>query len=227
MYSELDSITSWILFHIVHFHRTFPSITPWKKIASISNEYQLQLAFQTFEKDPQLNVRKATQLYNILHSTLSTQINNISTYTTTITNSRKLTALKEEIIVREVLDLDSRRFPPQMHDIEDITNRLLAIYDAIHIGPHWTFNFVKRQSKLRTYWNRPYDYQKAQYEDPEIIEVWFQLFQNVVAKYNIIKSDIWNFDETGFLISQIISTFVVILYDRYRKVKIIQSGNWK
>ena len=104
-------------------------------MASISNEYQLQLAFQTFEKDLQLNIRKATRLYNIPHSTLSIRINGISIYITTITNSRKLTTLKKEVIVRKVLDLDSQRFPPRIHDIEDIANRLLATRDTIYVGP--------------------------------------------------------------------------------------------
>jgi len=68
-------------------------------MTSTSNEYQLQLAFQAFEKDPQLNIHKVIRFYNILHSTLSIRINSISIYTTIIINSQKLTALKEEVVV--------------------------------------------------------------------------------------------------------------------------------
>ncbi|SRR6266566_4226020 len=100
---------------------------------STSNEYQLQLVFQAFEKDPQLSVYKVIRLYNIFHSILSIRINNVSTYVIIIANSRKLTVLKEEVIVQEVFDLDSRRFPPRMYDVEDIVNRLLAIYNAIYV----------------------------------------------------------------------------------------------
>src|SRR6266566_7265055 len=103
-------------------------------MASTSNEYQLQLALQTFEKDPQLNVRKAVRLYNILHSTLSIRINSISTHAITITNSQKLTILKKEVIVREIFDLDSQGFLPRIYDIKDIVNRLLTIYDTIRVG---------------------------------------------------------------------------------------------
>jgi len=131
---------------------------------------------------------------------LSIRINDVSIHATTIANSRKLTALKEEVVVREVFDLDSRGFPPRIHNIEDITNRLLTTYNTTYIGPHWASNFVKRQPELRTRWNRPYDYQKVQYEDLEIIGAWFRLFQNMVVKYSIMESDIWNFDETGFFI---------------------------
>ena len=104
-------------------------------MTSTSNECQLQLALQTFEKDPQLSIRKAIRLYNILHSTLSTRINDIFIYVITIANSQKLTTLEKEIIVREVFDLDLRGFPPRIYNMEDIANRLLAIYDAIYIGP--------------------------------------------------------------------------------------------
>src|SRR6266699_7186359 len=111
-------------------------------MVSTSNEYQLQLVFQTFEKDLQLSVRKVAQLYNIFHSILSTRINGISTRTIIIVNSRKLIVLKEEIVVRKVFDLDSQRFPLWIYNMKDMANRLLAICDAIYVGPRWAFNFV-------------------------------------------------------------------------------------
>src|SRR6266566_8421575 len=111
-------------------------------MTSTSNECQLQLAFQTFEKDPQFSVRKVVRLYNILHSTLSTRINGVSTRATIMANSRKLTALEDEVVVREVFDLDSRGFPLWMYDVEDMANRLLATCDTIRVGLRWVFNFV-------------------------------------------------------------------------------------
>ena len=68
-------------------------------MASTSNEHQLQLAFQTFEKDPQLNIYKATRHYNIFRTTFFNRINDRFIYTNIITNSQKLTVLKKEIIV--------------------------------------------------------------------------------------------------------------------------------
>ncbi len=118
----------------------------------------MQLAFQAFEKDSQLSIRKAARFYNILHSTLSTRINGVSIRVITMANLRKLTVLEENIVVQEILDLDSRGFPFRMYDVKDIANRLLTIYDAIYVGPRWTSNFVKRQPELCTRWNHPYDY---------------------------------------------------------------------
>ena len=94
----------------------------------------MQLVFQAFEKDPQLNIRELIQFYNILRMTLSARINDRSTHIDTMLNLRKLTALEEKVVVREVFDLDLRGFLPQMYNIEDIVNRLLAIYDTIYVG---------------------------------------------------------------------------------------------
>ncbi len=103
-------------------------------MASTSNENQLQLVFQTFERDLQLSINEAARFYNIPRTTLSARIKGRSIYIDAMANSRKLTALKEEVVVQKVLNLDSRRFPPQIYDIENMANRLLATYNAMYIG---------------------------------------------------------------------------------------------
>ncbi|SRR6266699_3439652 len=104
-------------------------------MASTSNECQLQLVLQTFEKNPQFNICKTIRFYNIFHSILSIRINDVSIYVITIANSQKLTALKEEVIVREIFDLDLQGFPSRIYDVKNMANRLLTIYNTIRIGP--------------------------------------------------------------------------------------------
>jgi len=86
MYNERANITSEPLFRIVHLYRTFSSITLWKKMTSTSNECQLQLVLQTFEKDPHLNIHEVVRLFNILRTILTYRINNRSIYTDIIPN---------------------------------------------------------------------------------------------------------------------------------------------
>ncbi|XP_044715220.1 fot5 transposase [Hirsutella rhossiliensis] len=86
-----------------------------------------------------------------------------------------------------------------------MANRLLAERDAPSVGKRWASNFVKRQPQLRTRFFRRYDYKRARCEDPEIIRGWFALVRNTIAKYGVAESDIYNFDETGFMMG-IIST---------------------
>lgn len=114
-------------------------------------------------------------------------------------NSAKLTNLEEEAMLRHVLDLDLRGFSPRLTDVEDIANLLLADRDAGRVGKCWALNYVMRQPELKTRLNRPYDYQRALCEDPEKIQAWFDLVRNMQAKYGIEDTDVYNFDETGFM----------------------------
>jgi hypothetical protein len=86
-----------------------------------------------------------------------------------------------------------------MSVVEDMADRLLATRDALRVGTRWASNFVKRRLELRTRFQRKYDYQRAKCEDPEVIRSWFKLVQNTIAKYGINDADIYNFDETGFM----------------------------
>jgi hypothetical protein len=49
--------------------------------------------------------------------------------------------------------------------------------------------------------------------------------RNTVAKYEIADTDIYNFDETGFMIDQITASMVVTSSDRRGKLKLAQPGN--
>jgi hypothetical protein len=194
-------------------------------MSTASNEAQIQLALQALENDPDLSVRKAAVLYSVSRKTLGRRSRGKPARIDTTANSRNLDVLEEQVIIRRVLDLYEQGFAPGYSVVEDMANLLRQTRGASRVGQHWARNFVQRQPELRTRWSRPYDYQRAKCEDPEIICAWFDLFRNVVAKHGILESDIWNFDETGFLMGQISSTLVITSSDGRTKAKKIQPGN--
>ena len=49
------------------------------------------------------------------------------------------------------------------------------------------------------YFNCIYDFQRALYEDPELIGMWFRLVENMRAKYGVVDGNFYNFNETGFI----------------------------
>ncbi|OBS16539.1 hypothetical protein FPOA_12858 [Fusarium poae] len=106
-----------------------------------------------------------------------------------------------------------------------MANSLLADRDASPVGKRWAHNFVKRQPKLKTRFFRRYGYQRAKCEDPTIIRGWFKLVQNIIAKYGIDLTDIWNFDETGFMMGIIASGMVVTGSERLGRPKSVQPGS--
>jgi hypothetical protein len=192
---------------------------------AIQKEAQVQLALQALKNDPKLTIRKAAKQYSAPYTTLSRRYHGIPSRTDTIANYRNLDLIEEEVIVRRVLDLYEQGFSPGYSVVEDMANLLRKTRGASRVGKHWAANFVRRQPELRTRRSRPYDYQRAKCEDPEIIGAWFELFRNMVAKHGILESDIWNFDETGFLMGQISPTLVVTSSEGRGRAKKIQPGN--
>jgi hypothetical protein len=140
-------------------------------------------------------------------------------------NSRKLSNEEEDMIVQFLLDLDSRGFPSRPRFVEEMANSLLADRNAPPVGTRWAHNFIKRQPELKTRVFRRYDYQRAKCEDPDIIRGWFRLVENTIAKYGIRSDDIWNFDETGFIMGLMQSGMVVTAAERQGKPKSVQPGN--
>ncbi len=63
------------------------------------------------------------------------------------------------------------------------------------------------------------------YKDPELIGAWFRLVENIQAKYSIVDSDFYNFNETSFLMGMITPGIVVTRADRRGRAKGIQPGN--
>ncbi|TVY62364.1 hypothetical protein Focb16_v004364 [Fusarium oxysporum f. sp. cubense] len=107
-----------------------------------------------------------------------------------------------------------------------MANRLLADRETPPVGKRWASNFVKRHKKLKThFFFRKYDYQRAKCEDPTIIRNWFRLVGNVIAKYGIRPDEIYNFDETGFMMGIIASGMVVTGADIRGRPKSVQPGN--
>jgi hypothetical protein len=183
------------------------------------------LALQALQNNPKLSLRRAASIYTVSWKTLGRRQKGIQSQCDTITKSRRLTDLEEQILIQFILDLDSRGFPPRLRGVKEMADQLLADRDAPPVGTRWASNFVKRHLDLKTRFFRKYDYQRAKCEDPTIIRKWFTLVANTIAKYGIRSNDIYNFDETGFLMGMIASGMVVTGSERRSKPKSVQPGN--
>ena len=194
-------------------------------MSSTSYEARVILAIEAVQNKKKTSIRAAAKIYNVADRTIRRRLAGRPARRDTTPNSRRLTQSEEEAIVRYVLELGARSFPPRLSSVEDMANQLLRVRDAPPVGKLWAHNFVKRQPELRTRYTRRYDYQRAKCEDPKVIGEWFTLVQNVKAKYGIVDDDIYNFDETRFMIGIIFAGMVVTTSDGRGKAKLAQQGN--
>lgn len=74
---------------------------------------------------------------------------------------------------------------------------------------------------------RKYDYKRALCKDPELICGWLALVRNTIVKYGVAESDIYNFNEPGFMMGIISTGMVVTSADQHSNTKLSQPGGCK
>lgn len=189
------------------------------------NEADMLLAILAINQQQIRSVNRAAATFNVPETTLRDRRAGIAARRDCQPLSKKLTKLEEEVIIKHILDLDSRGFAPTLRAVRDMADKLLAERGSGQVGQQWPRNFVKRTDSLTTRFNRPYDRQRALCEDPEAIQDWFDLIARTKAAYGICDEDTFNFDETGFLMGKISSQLVVTGSERRGRPKAIQPGN--
>jgi hypothetical protein len=92
--------------------------------------------------------------------------------------------------------MDSRGYALRVSDVRRKANILLtecvrgtSITPPI-IGVNWATQLVHRRADLRSDYFRKKDYQRALCKDLKIIQKWFDLVRNVVAKYGVVNDDV-------------------------------------
>ena len=63
------------------------------------------------------------------------------------------------------------------------------------------------------------DYQRILCEDPKQYNAWFERVRTIIEEYGITEADIYNFDETGFMMGIITTSMVVTSFNRIGRPK--------
>ena len=189
------------------------------------DEAQILLAIQDIQSCKIKSIREAVKVYGVKKSTLIDRMNETTCRGDCHPNSSILSELEEQVLENYLLDKDDRGYGFKLTNVEDMANHLLNSRGAPSAGSKWAQRFIQRKSTLRMRQSRAYDFQRALCEDPDAINAWFRLVENTKAKYGIADCDIYNFDETGFMMGQIQPRLIVTRADRPGRSKAIQPGN--
>ena len=100
----------------------------------ISNEARVLLALEALQNNKKLSLKAIVKIYNIDRITLSRRRDGKPIRRNSPVNSKKLTQIEEEAIVRYILKLATQSFLLKLYNIENIANQLLRVYNAPPIG---------------------------------------------------------------------------------------------
>lgn len=170
-----------------------------KQQVALYKEGRLELAIQAYKRGEFQSLRATAKAYDVPRATLQTRVAGVKPKRGSIAKNRLLTPTEEEALINWVVSMDQRGMPPTAEAVRQKAGLLIAEHQQpVLIGKNWVRNFISRNPTLKSKYNRKYDYQRAQCEDPELIRGWFQRVQGTKAEYGILDDDTYNFDETGF-----------------------------
>jgi hypothetical protein len=96
--------------------------------------------------------------------------------------------LEEDSLAKWIISIDTRSAAPRPSTVRDIANILLAALGEsppATVSKNWLSSFVQRRDKLRSYFSRRYNYQRALNEDPKAINEWFLIVQRAIEENGI------------------------------------------
>lgn len=195
---------------------------------SSQTEGRMILALQAYHNHNMPSLRAAAKAYDVSLTTLQRRHQGVLSRADAPANSSKLTPTEEKVLVQKVLHQSAQGFPPQHGVVRDMANIILKSKNPSTpqtVGTNWVTKFVKRHPELQSVYNRKFDYQRAECEDPGVIGLWFKLVQDTVSKYGVLEEDIYNFDETGFQMGVISTSKVITTSERRGRPRTIQPGN--
>jgi hypothetical protein len=92
-----------------------------------NQEGRIELALSAYRTGQFQSFRRAAAAFNVPSLTLLNRYSGIAYLPDRRNGRQKLTATEEQTIVRYILDLDSRGFPPRLCKVADIADKLLSM----------------------------------------------------------------------------------------------------
>jgi hypothetical protein len=108
--------------------------SPFSIMSVIIQEAKIILAIKVIRTSKKLNRRKAIKFYQVSYSIFCNRINSRTTLPERRLANIKLIILEEEVIIRNILDIDSRGFAPRLAGIEDIANYILKSREGRYVS---------------------------------------------------------------------------------------------
>jgi hypothetical protein len=116
-------------------------------------EGRLQLALEAYRSGQFQSHRAAAEAFNVKRRTLSHRAQGLLFRAEAAPNCQKLAATEEQTIIRYILDLDSQGFAPQLCEVADMADKLLAIRGGKPVSKCWPDRFVTRSAELKMAFN--------------------------------------------------------------------------
>src|SRR5689334_8450090 len=127
-------------------------MTPQYTTLANDQERRIILALQAIEEGQFSSVRLAALTFEVSYRTLYYRRAGRPFRPDCPPNGKNLTLIEEQAIIRYILELGDRGFPPTKPLVREMADALLADRDQKPVGKNWVDRFIKRSEELKTCW---------------------------------------------------------------------------
>ena len=121
---------------------------PPKRVQISPNEGSILLAISAFQSGQFPSISAAATAYNIPKTTLYHRIRGRPSREDYVPTNKKLLGAKEDVLVRDILNLDSQGLSPSLSLIRDMADTISKARGGSGVGIKWAQRFIKRTPAL-------------------------------------------------------------------------------
>ena len=170
-----------------------------------------------------LSVRQAAEKYAISKSTLYNRTQNGNkNKCTSHEKQMSLTLYEEQLIVDWIWIEDSLGRAPTHQDIKELAEDLLAQRGKpTELGKKWVGRFIARHEEIKAMKGKKLATERRKGTTYDKVVEFFDAYESIIAKYNITGANIYNMDETGFLIG--VTSNQLVVAPSFKRKTFVQS----
>ncbi|SPO28368.1 uncharacterized protein UTRI_04765 [Ustilago trichophora] len=196
------------------------NISPRKKVARTQlkserdqREEQIQAALLAVDQGRFKSLRAAAEHHHVPYKTLYNRKQGKKSRSEAFQDLQILSPGTEDVLVQHIRKQADFGFPVTPKELRQLAEQLLRQQtnnNDAQLGLNWVSAFKQRHPGLRGYYSHIMDVQRVLAGDPAVVEAYFDLLEQTIAEYNIVPQNIYNMDETGFLIGQSQACSIII-----------------
>ncbi|SAM82519.1 uncharacterized protein UBRO_21002 [Ustilago bromivora] len=171
------------------------NISPRKRVAKAQlwtdrgqKEHEIQEALSAFQKGQFKDLKAAAEHHNVPYNTLWDCSKGRKSHTAAFQHLQAIPPEAKELLVQHIQMQAHYGFPVTPQNLRQLAKQLLrqrTNNNDATLGPNW-MDAARVQAT----------------SDPSVVEAYFDVLEKTIAKYRILPENIFNMDETGFLIGQ-------------------------
>ncbi|EED12051.1 conserved hypothetical protein [Talaromyces stipitatus ATCC 10500] len=186
-------------------------------------EEQIAKAVSAYQSGQNQNISRLAREFGVSRHRLSRRVKGIPSRSKRAPTNRLLSLDQEKALFLWIEYLDNIGAPPTNQQIEQSANFLLredftGPGEPRGVGKTWVDRFLTRLPEgYQRIKQKPQEVDRTGAEHYGEIERWFIDLKLVMQKLHITPKNLWNFDETGFIVGQGKSESVVTKYPKTAK----------